>query len=135
MRQVGALPFRFAGHEPGVALEVLLVTSFRTKRWIIPKGNVDGGMPPHIAAAQEAEEEGGVRGQIGELPIGCYCYGKLRFGAICTLEVDVFPLEVREVLAEWPEMRIRERRWLPIQEAADTVEETELAEIIRSFRP
>jgi 8-oxo-dGTP pyrophosphatase MutT (NUDIX family) len=135
MRQVAALPYRFAGHGSGEALEVLLVTSFRSGRWIIPKGNVDGDMPPHLAAAKEAEEEGGVCGRIGEQPIGCYCYGKLRFGTVCTLEVDVFPLEVREELADWPEMSIRERRWLPIEEAAEAVGEQDLAAIMRTFRP
>ncbi len=129
------MPFRFAGEKPGGSLEVLLVTSFRSGRWIIPKGNVDGGMPPHLAAAKEAEEEGGVRGRVSKRPIGRYCYGKLRDQTICTLEVDVFPLEVREQLAEWLEMAFRERCWLPIEDAAETVGEPELAAIMRSFRP
>lgn len=136
MRQVGALPYRWTGDGSRGAVEVLLITSVRSGRWIIPKGNVDGGMMPHLAAAKEAEEEGGVRGNIRKKSLGRYFYHKLREGgAFCQLEVDVFPLEVREELAEWPEMSFRERQWLPPAEAANTVNEPDLAAIIRSFRP
>lgn len=129
------MPYRRAGPGAVSAIEVLLVTSYRSRRWIIPKGNVDGGMPPHLAAAKEAEEEGGVRGRIGERPIGSYCYGKERDGSVCHLDVDVFPMEVLEELSQWPEMNFRERRWLPADDAADTVSEPDLATIIRSLRP
>jgi 8-oxo-dGTP pyrophosphatase MutT (NUDIX family) len=134
-RQVAALPYRFADGTGG-PIEVLLVTSFRSKRWIIPKGNVDGDMRPHLAAAKEAEEEGGVRGDIVKKSIGRYRYYKLReSGACCRLEVDVFPLEVREELDDWVEKSIRDRRWLPLEEAAETVGEPDLAAIMRAFRP
>ena len=114
---------------------MLLITSFRSQRWIIPKGNVDGETPPHVAAAKEAEEEAGVRGRIGEQPIGHFCYDKLRDGEFHLLEVDVYPLDVREELPQWPEMDIRARRWLLIEEAADLVEEPDLATIMRCFQP
>jgi 8-oxo-dGTP pyrophosphatase MutT (NUDIX family) len=136
MRQVAALPYRFAGANPGEVVEVLLVTSFRSRRWIIPKGNVDEGMLPHQAAAKEAEEEGGVRGKIGEQAIGTYCYGKLLDDAgNCQLEVDVYPLHVENVMADWPEKSFRERIWLPIREASEAVSEPGLAAIMQSFAP
>ena len=130
------MPYRFAGPEPGAVIEVLLVTSFRSRRWIIPKGNIDDGMLPHHAAAKEAEEEGGVRGLIGEKAIGTYCYGKfLQPGGNCQLEVDVYPLRVLNEMADWPEEGFRERMWLAIDEAAEAVSEPGLAAIIKSFSP
>ena len=133
MRQVAALPYR---HIKGLAgqVEVLLVTS-SARRWIIPKGDVDGGMAPHLAAAKEAFEEGGVRGRIDDQSIGTFRSRKEQDGAEIPLDIDVFPLAVTEQLDRWPEMGQRERRWLTAADAADEIDEPGLGEIIRSFRP
>ena len=56
----------------------MLVTSRDTGRWVLPKGNLMASLPPHRAAAQEAEEEAGVRGTVGKKPIGTYHYAKWR---------------------------------------------------------
>ena len=112
---------------------MLLVTS-SNGRWIIPKGDVDDGMEPHAAAEKEAFEEGGVRGRIDKQSIGAFRTCKYQHGAAILTEVDVFPLEVTGELDNWPEMDTRERRWLAANEAAEAVEEPELASILRSFR-
>ena len=57
--QYGALPYRFAADG---SLEVLIVTTRRTRRWIIPKGWPIHGLTPAKSAAREAFEEAGVRG-------------------------------------------------------------------------
>ena len=90
------MPYRFA---PGAAgqLEVLLVTS-SSNRWIIPKGDIDHGMEPHLAAEKEAFEEGGVRGRIDSGSIGTFRTCKEQNGASFPVEVDVFPLEVTQQL-------------------------------------
>jgi ADP-ribose pyrophosphatase YjhB (NUDIX family) len=133
MRQVAALPYR---HVDGFArrIEVLLVTN-SSNRWIIPKGDIDGGMAPHRAAEKEAFEEGGVRGHISDQRIGTFRTRKRLYGVAIPTRVDVFPLEVTEELQRWPEMEQRERRWLALDEAAETVREPELREIISAFRP
>ena len=128
MHQVAAFPFRRDGN----AIEVLLVNS-SSNRWIIPKGDIDDGMEPHLAAEKEAFEEGGVQGLIGEKSLGSFCFRKEQDGAASTVEVAVYPLEVSSELDRWPEMDRRERRWLPIQEAAEAVGEPGLAGIIRDF--
>jgi uncharacterized protein len=131
MRQVAALPYRcVTGSE--VDVEVLLVTS-SAGRWIIPKGDIDEGMPSYQAAEKEAFEEGGVRGQMGDRPLGTFQTCKQRDGASIRADVDVFPLKVVEELDRWPEMGVRQRRWLPIEQAAEAVREPELAAIIRAF--
>ncbi len=65
--QYAALPYRAKGKS---VLEVMLITSRDTRRWIIPKGWPKHGLPPHATAAEEAFEEAGVVGKITERPIG-----------------------------------------------------------------
>jgi 8-oxo-dGTP pyrophosphatase MutT (NUDIX family) len=132
MRQIAALPYRTGGGAEDVS--ILLVTSRETKRWVIPKGNPMRGLAPHAAAAMEAEEEAGVRGAIGATAVGSYRYLKRRKnGTSAMLEVDVFPLAVTEELHSWKEKDERERRWFAASEAAEAVDEADLAELIRSF--
>lgn len=133
MRQAAALPYRHADGPDGT-VEVLLVTS-SSQRWIIPKGDIDAGMEPHLAAEKEAFEEGGVRGSISDRSIGIFHTCKQQDGAAVQAEVEVFPLKVGEELERWPEMAQRQRRWLPVSEAALAMEEPELQAIISSFRP
>ena len=131
VRQAAALPYRPLVDSEEL-FEVLLVTS-SAGRWIIPKGDIDEGLPAPQAAEQEAFEEGGVRGRIGRRPIGTFQTCKQQHGAAILAEVDVFPLKVVEELERWPEMGVRQRRWLPIGQAAGAVREPELAAIIRAF--
>lgn len=135
MRQIAALPYRSAGSGADAPVSILLVTSRETRRWVVPKGNPMTGLPSHAAAAVEAEEEAGVRGAVCPTPLGSYRYLKRRKnGTSLMLEVDVFPLAVTEELPSWKEEGERERRWFSRSEAADAVEEADLAEMIRSFR-
>lgn len=101
---------------------------------MIPKGNLSNAASPHAAAAEEAEEEAGVRGAVCPTPLGSYRYRKRRSnGASLMFDVDVYPLAVTQELASWKESHERERRWFPLAEAADAVEEPDLADLIRSF--
>ncbi|WP_166039448.1 DUF47 family protein [Sphingosinicella sp. YJ22] len=136
MQQIAALPYRSTGTAIDAPVNVLLITSRETKRWVIPKGNWASGETPHGAAAAEAEEEAGVRGAICPTPIGSYRYRKRRSnGASLMFDVDVYPLAVTQELDAWKESGQRERRWFPLAEAADAVEEEDLADLIRSFGP
>jgi 8-oxo-dGTP pyrophosphatase MutT (NUDIX family) len=129
--QYAALPYRRRG---GAGTEVMLITSTRTRRWIIPKGWPMGRTPPHAAAAREALEEAGVVGQVATRSIGSYWYEKrLKKGQTVTCEVVVFPLEVKRQQKTWPEKGKREIQWLSPAAAADTVSETLLSDIIRSL--
>jgi len=128
------LAYRRVGGKPGAPIEIMLVTSRQTRRWIIPKGNVDHGMAPHAAAAQEAEEEAGVLGDISHDPIGSFIYEKRIVGGLCiTAKVMVFPLAVREVKDEWKESNWRRRQWFAIDDVANVIQEPGLCEIIGDF--
>src|SRR5262245_27803842 len=74
VRQCGALCFRYR-HDSG-DIEILVVTSRETRRWIIPKGWPMKGKEPHKAAAIEAWEEAGVRGKPNKKSVGSYTYLK-----------------------------------------------------------
>ncbi|GAA4037245.1 hypothetical protein GCM10022281_17370 [Sphingomonas rosea] len=134
IRQIAALPYRARGANLDAPVSVLLVTSRETKRWVIPKGNPMGSTAPHAAAALEAEEEAGVRGSVCPVPLGSYRYRKRRkTGASLMFDVEVYPLSVDEELADWKEAGERTRQWFSLAEAADKVEEPDLADLIRSF--
>jgi 8-oxo-dGTP pyrophosphatase MutT (NUDIX family) len=129
--QFAALPFRYS--DPG-RLEVLLITSRETRRWVIPKGWPIKGLSPARSAAREAFEEAGLEGVVSDQPIGSFQYRKrMRDGASVTCDVDVFPLEVTRQLESWPEQGQRDLRWFGANEAAAAVDEPELARMLRSF--
>ncbi len=81
-----------------------------------------------------AYEEAGIRGEVTAQTLGHYGYNKrLRSGAKMRFRVDVFAMEVTEVLDLWPEAHERARQWLSPAEAAIRVDEPELAVLIRTF--
>jgi 8-oxo-dGTP pyrophosphatase MutT (NUDIX family) len=127
--QVAALPYRFAP-----TLEVLLITSRETRRWVVPKGWPMKNRTPAEAAAKEAEEEAGALGEIATEPFGSYRYNKvLKHGGSILCEVAVFPLQVSVMLASWNEQHERELRWFAAEEAAAAVAEADLAALILQF--
>ena len=128
--QYAALPYR--RRADGV-IEVLLITSRETRRWIIPKGWPTPGLTPPDSAKNEAMEESGALGRIGERSIGFYHYTKLLNGAAVYCKVEVFPLEVETQLASWPEENQRDIRWCELQEGGDMVQEPGLSAMIRNL--
>jgi 8-oxo-dGTP pyrophosphatase MutT (NUDIX family) len=129
-QQIAALPYRI-GVEGEI--QVLLVTSRDTGRWVIPKGWPMKNKKPHKAAAQEAVEEAGVKGAVGDKPIGQYLYWKRRTRDFVLCQVNVYPLQVLRQLKTWPERGQRETRWFTLDEAAQHIEEPDLASLIREF--
>ena len=128
-RQYAALPWRQAQ-----GCEILLITSRETRRWVIPKGGPMPGKSAAESAAQEAYEEAGILGEMTAQTIGHYGYRKrMRGGAKKRFRVEVFAMEVTEVLDLWPEAHERARQWLSPQEAVALVEEPDLAALIRTF--
>jgi len=123
--QYAALCYRF--REKDGAVEVLLVTSRETKRWIIPKGWPMKGKKPHQAAAIEAAEEAGVQGSIKKRPFGYYTYLKvLKDGRSVPCVVSVFLLAVDHLDLKFREKGQRTRTWMSCSEASRVVQEPEL---------
>ncbi|GAM03342.1 hypothetical protein MBENS4_0341 [Novosphingobium sp. MBES04] len=134
MRQIAVLPYRSESPAIDAPVQILLITSRETRRWVIPKGGLMKGKSPHAAAAQEAEEEAGVLGAVCPIPLGSFRYRKRRAsGARVWADVDVFPFAVTEMLETWDEQHQRDRRWFSLTEAAEAVDEEDLRALIRSF--
>lgn len=131
-RQVAALPWRRGAD----GLEILLVTSRETRRWVVPKGGRMPGKTDAQAAAIEAVEEAGVQGHVADEPLGTFRYLKvLKRRAARWCVVSVYPLEVFIQHGAWKEQEERRRMWMSVEQAAACVGEPDLAEIIREFRP
>ncbi|MDG1406453.1 MAG: NUDIX hydrolase [Octadecabacter sp.] len=116
-------------------LQFCIVTSRRSKRWIVPKGWPMHGETPMDAAATEAFEEAGVRGKIYPRPIGVFSYYKVRSQDELPCMAVVYPLKVKKILKRWPEDRERERKWVSRKKAAQMVDDPELSVIIQTFNP
>lgn len=128
--QVAALPWR-QGRD---GLEVMLITSRDTGRWVLPKGWPEAREPLCEAAAREAGEEAGLSGSVSTIEAGRYFYAKaLSSGEQVPCEVLVFPLKVGAVADKWKERRERERRWVTPEQAARMVNEPDLGQIIAYF--
>ncbi|MEM6303235.1 MAG: NUDIX hydrolase [Pseudomonadota bacterium] len=117
-------------------VQVLLITSRGTKRWIVPKGWPMDGKTPAESAAREAWEEAGVNGKPNSAPLGVYSYAK-----VAADEDDLpclamlYTVEVKSLAKHYPERSQRRRRWMSRKEAARRVAEPELARMIRDFDP
>lgn len=130
--QFGALCWRRRGKE----VEILLVTSRRRKRWIIPKGWPLDRATPAEAAMTEAWEEAGVEGKAAPVCLGIYSYNKeLEGDGTYPCVVAVFPVRVRALKDDWPEKTERRRKWFSRKKAAKLVGEPELSAMIARFDP
>jgi len=130
--QFGALCWRLAD----TGIEVLLITSRDTGRWIIPKGWPMLGLAPEAVAAQEAWEEAGVEGEISAVRAGRYGYYKIFAPATrIPCAVTVYGLQVRQLAESFPEAGERQRQWFPQEVAAGLVGEAELASLIAGYAP
>lgn len=131
--QFGALCYRV---KKGGKVQVLLITSRTSRRWIIPKGWPMDGKTPAESAAVEAWEEAGVRGVSDGRCIGMFSYSKEtdEMGALPCLAM-IFAIEVTDCAETYPENEERERIWVSRRKAAKLVDEPELSHVIQSFKP
>ena len=128
--QYAALPYRHHGRR----LEILLITSRETRRWVIPKGWPVKGLAPQEAAALEASEEAGIEGDIDANPIGSFRYMKrMKDGQIIPIQVIVFPLLVHGQIERWKEQGQRQFAWFRYDQARSLVAEPALKRLIRDF--
>lgn len=122
--QSAVIPYR----ERQGRLEILLISSRKKKRWVIPKGVKEPELSPQDSAAKEALEEAGIQGEVSTQPIGSYQYQK--WGGTCTVQVHT--MAVKEVLDDWEES-YRDREWVSLEVAVARVEEVDLKRILRSL--
>ena len=121
IRQSGAVLIRLDSKEP----KVLLVTSKRNRQnWIFPKGHIEKGETPEIAALREALEEAGVVGRLVG-PAGVLEYGFLGAKARVDYFVALFTREAG------PPENGRARRWCALDEALELLSHKSTRKLLR----
>jgi 8-oxo-dGTP pyrophosphatase MutT (NUDIX family) len=123
--QSGVIPYRTRNNQ----CDILLITSLRRKRWIIPKGIIEGGLSARQSALKEAFEEAGIEGILDPGSVGKYSYKK--WGGVC--QVTVYACQVIKEHHEWPEMGMRERRWSSSEEVVNRINDENLLKLVRKF--
>ncbi|MEN8130446.1 MAG: NUDIX hydrolase [Pseudomonadota bacterium] len=108
--------------------EILMITSRKKKRWVIPKGIIEPNLSAPDSAAKEAVEEAGLEGLVSDQPIGSYQYEK--WGGTC--KVRVYPMQVYKLLDDWLES-YRDREWVDLETAISRVNENQLKDILRNL--
>lgn len=119
--QAAVIPIRADGR-------VCVLTSRSGARWVLPKGRIETRQTPRQAAAVEAWEEAGLRGEVGGEPIGTYRYKKNGKQHLVT----VYVMQVTNVSDDFPEFGQRLREWVSPAAAVTRLEEPELKELIRT---
>lgn len=129
LTQSGVLAYRYRRDR----LQVLLITSRDTGRWVVPKGHVAPGLTPRQSAGKEAFEEAGVAGVLDRHPLGYFEYrkSKVKGGRMC--RVALYPMLVETVSRSWPEKSQRTRKWMSCRMAAEVVWEDALGNLILEF--
>jgi 8-oxo-dGTP pyrophosphatase MutT (NUDIX family) len=129
LHQAGVIAYRILNGN----VQVLLMTSRDSGRWIIPKGNVNGSATPAKAAKKEAYEEAGLKGTISSsIPLGIYTYfKKLESGEARAAAVEVYLLHVNQQLKKWPEQAERNLSWVTMKEAVELIEEPGVVPLLR----
>ncbi|MDE0984246.1 MAG: NUDIX hydrolase [Yoonia sp.] len=129
--QFAALCYRFKGGR----LQVCIVTTRNTGRWILPRGWPTHKQTAHDGAAIEAFEEAGVTGQVFPDAVGTYVYDKPIDDGIAPVLVVVYAIHAVDVAKKWPEKKQRKRRWVSLKKAAAKLQEPGLKHIVASFDP
>lgn len=123
--QSGVIPYR----KTKDGTEVLLITSMKKRKWVIPKGFIEFNLSPFESAKKEAYEEAGILGANETIELGYYSRKK-SFGIY---RVKVFAMEVIEILDEYPEKALRQRQWFKIKDASSAIEIKEISNMINSL--
>ncbi|ADZ70369.1 NUDIX hydrolase [Polymorphum gilvum] len=129
--QIAALCYRFRN---GV-LEVLLVSSKSSGRWILPKGWPILHRKAHRTAGIEAFEEAGVVGKVSKKPYARFRSTKgFNHDFRVRTDVLVFLLRAEAQKDDFPEAGQRTALWLPIDEAIGRCSEEGLAAVLRLLK-
>lgn len=129
--QFGALVYRVVNDK----VQILLITTRGSKRWIVPKGWPMPGRTPAGAATQESWEEAGVKGKGSDHCLGLFSYSKVIDKRDLPCVVMMYPVKVQKLVKSFPEAGQRRRKWFSPKKAAARVSEPELAKILATFNP
>jgi len=110
-------------------LQILLITSIRKKKWIVPKGFIEFNLSAFESAKKEAFEEAGVIGTNETIELGSFTIKK--YGG--RTNIVVYSMEVEKIKDDYPEKNLRKRKWYTVEEAVDIVSIPEVVEMIETL--
>lgn len=120
------IPYRFNENK----LEILLVTSIRKKKWIVPKGYIEFNLTPFESAKKEAYEEAGVVGSNETVEVGQFIAEKKNRKEL----IKVYTMEVDKELNDYPEKNLRKRKWFAFDEAMEKVQNPQIKNFIKKLK-
>lgn len=123
--QSGVLPYRKKNGE----LQILLITSIKRKKWILPKGYIEFNLSPFESAKKEAYEEAGVIGANETVELGSFRINR----SIGNCDIKIFSMEVIEILDDYPEKNDRKRKWFSVKDASENISIPEVSAMILSL--
>jgi len=110
-------------------LQILLITSIRKKKWIIPKGFIEFNLSAFESAKKEAFEEAGVIGTNETIELGSFTIKK--YGGLTN--IVVYSMEVEKFKDDYPEKNLRKRKWYSVEEAIETISVPEVIKMIEKL--
>ncbi len=110
-------------------LQILLITSIRKKKWIIPKGFIEFNLSAFESAKKEAFEEAGVIGTNETIELGSFTIKK--YGG--RTNIVVYSMEVEKFKDDYPEKNLRKRKWYTVEEAIETISSPEVIKMIETL--
>ncbi len=110
-------------------LQILLITSIRRKKWIIPKGFIEFNLSAFESAKKEAFEEAGVIGTNETIELGSFTIKK--YGG--RTNIVVYSMEVEKFKDDYPEKNLRKRKWYTVEEAIETISIPEVIKMIETL--
>ena len=128
--RVGAIPFIVEDGD----VKLLMVTSLTRGRWVFPKGTLKKGEGKLRGCRREAFEEAGIKGKIlSDLPITAVIKSKDKSKSDMMV-VIYYPLFVTKQTKEWPEKKLRNRQWVPLDEIDHHLKKGDLRKVVKTFR-
>jgi len=110
-------------------LQILLITSIRKKKWIIPKGFIEFNLSAFESAKKEAFEEAGVVGTNETIELGSFTIKK--YGGLTN--IVVYSMEVEKFKDDYPEKNLRKRKWYSVEEAVEIVSIPEVGNMFKKL--
>lgn len=114
VRKAGIVGLRYQNGR----VEVCVITSRKHPgRLVLPKGTVEAEEKPRQAAAREAFEEAGLKGEVTKAARLRVCRNGRKARASRAYSA-YYPMPVSKVAAKWPESKTRIRKWVALSSLA-----------------
>lgn len=129
----GGVAFRWKDSEP----ELVIVSAKPKLRWQLPKGIVDPGETPEVAAVREVKEEGGVEtARIALIETIEYWYRSVKNGKPVRFHkfVHFYLLEYRSGDVANHDHEVEEAKWVSVEEAVELLEFKSEREVVEKAR-